>query len=125
MEIIDLAQQIANKHGIDPEIAVDVVRVHLDQIRDDPEFWTPDGITPRGARLILGAVFESYAIGAIASGAQRILDDLADAAQRITEAIEDRDGLIRAAMRTEVPRKQIAKAAGLSPARIHQIKARP
>ncbi len=58
-----------------------------------------------------------------------MLNDLADAAKaveaheaRLAERIAGRDNLIRAALRTELPRAAIAAAAGVKEARLYQIR---
>ncbi len=130
--IDDLAHTIRTTHDIDTlDAARDVVRVHVDQIADDPDLWNTEAqtLTPDGVELVTAAVAESYAQGLHATSAQRLLDDLASAAKVVAVAeaalavrIADRDELIRAALRTELPRAAIASAAGVKEARLYQIR---
>lgn len=133
MTTIDaLAHTIRAAHDIDTlDAAREVVRVHVDQISDDPDLWNAetDELTAAGVELVTGAVAESYAGGYHATAAQRLLDQIADeaaaieAAERaVAEATERRDELVRAALRTELPRAAIADAAGVKPARLYQIR---
>lgn len=130
--IEDLAQNIAETHGIDShDAAVDVVRVHVDQIADDPDLWDAEQnqLTESGADVITEAIAAAYERNLNGTVAQRLLDDIAEAAAAI-EALEtkvaeytaDRDELIRAALKTELRRADIAAAAGVKEARLYQIR---
>jgi hypothetical protein len=128
----DLAHAIAAEHGIDSfDAARDVVTVHVDQIADDPDLWNRDTetLTPAGVELVTGAVAESYRQGINSTTVDRLLDEIATAARdiaetekRLAEQIADRDHLIRAALRTEARRCDIAAAAGVKEARLYQIR---
>jgi hypothetical protein len=130
--IDELARTIANTHGIDTFAAArDVVAVHVDQIADDPDLWDAEActLTPSGAELVAGVVAESYAIGANATDAQLLLNQIEDAAAAISQAervvadkTAERDNLIRAALGTELRRADIAAAAGVKEARLYQIR---
>lgn len=127
-----LAQAIRDTHGIDTlDAARDVVKVLVDQIADDPELWDADTdtLTEAGVELVSGVIAESYKQGYHASGAQRLIDDIADEAaaieaaeQAIKERTVRRDELIRAALHTELRRADIAAAAGVKEARLYQIR---
>jgi len=129
--IPEIANQIATTHRVDHHAAIDVVRVYVDQITDDPDLYDPDTeeLTEAGAELVTGAVAESYKIGAIATTASLLLEQIADAEQeraglerQTQEARARRDELIRRAMQTELRRPDIAAAAGVKEARLHQIR---
>ena len=130
--IDDLARTIAERHGIDTHAAaVQVITVHVDQIADDADLWDrdTDTLTPAGVELITGAVAESYRQGITSTTVDRLLDEIATAARdiaetekRLAEQIADRDHLIRAALRTEARRCDIAAAAGVKEARLYQIR---
>jgi|GEM_PF-1757827 len=129
--IDELAHEIRRRHSIGRHAAaVDVARVHVDQIADDPDLWNADTehLTDAGRQLVLEAVAASYSVGAIATRAAQILTDLEDQAvqirdtrDRLAELLDERNGLIRAALRTEAPVPTIAAAAGVKPSRVHQI----
>jgi hypothetical protein len=130
--IDDLAQKIRNAHGIDTLTAArDVVTVHVDQIADDPDLWNTDAqtLTPAGVEVITRAVAESYGIGAVATAAANLLVQIEETAaaitateKRLAEQVAERDELIRAALRTELRRADIAAAAGVKEARLYQIR---
>jgi hypothetical protein len=131
MTIDDLARVIRATHDIDTlDAARDVVQVHVDQIADDPALWNPDTatLTDTGVEVVTGAIAEAYRVGSVATVAQRLLDEIGDermaieAAKRaIIEHTARRDEKIRAALKTELRRADIAAAAGLKPARLYQI----
>lgn len=130
--IVELAESIAAQHGIDSRTAArEVVTVHVDQIADDPEFWNADSatLTPAGVEVVTAAIAASYAQSLHGTDAQRLLDDIAAAAAaietfqgKVSEYTDDRDELIRAALRTELRRADIAAAAGVKEARLYQIR---
>lgn len=130
--IDDLAQKIRDAHGIDTLTAArDVVTVHVDQIADDPELWDTDAqtLTPAGVEVITRAVAESYSVGAVATAAANLLVQIEETAAAIAvtekhreEQVAARDELIRAALRTELRRADIAAAAGVKEARLYQIR---
>lgn len=131
--IDDLARQIADQHGIDTHTAaVDVVTVHVDQIRDDADLWddTTDTLTPAGVDLVTGAISQSYSVGAVATAAAILLTQIEDAAaairateHQLTEQTATRDDLIRKALKTTLRRADIAAAAGFrGPERLYQIR---
>lgn len=133
MTTIDtLAQTIRNAHGIDTlDAAREVVTVHVDQISDDPDLWNADtdSLTEAGVELVTGAIAESYARGYHATAAQQLIEDIAaeaaaiEAAERtVAERTTRRDELVRAALRTELRRAEIAAAAGVKEARLYQIR---
>lgn len=123
--IDDLAREIADTHGIDTlDAAREVAKVHVDQISDDPDLWdtATDTLTPAGVDLVKGAIAESYSIGAVATRAAQILADLEETATEIERLGARRDELVRAAMKTELRRDDIATAARLTTARLYQIR---
>lgn len=130
--IEDLAQTIKTIHGIDSmDAARDVVRVHVDQISDDPDLYDADTgeITDAGVDLVTDVVAQSYGQRQHGTVAQRLTEDIAaevaaiGAAERaIAEHTARRDELIRAALKTELRREDIAVAAGLKVARLYQIR---
>lgn len=133
MTTIDtLAEIIRDAHDIDTiDAARAVVTVHVDQVAGDADLWDADTntLTAAGVELITGAIAESYAQGYHGSTAQLLLDNIEDEAaaieaanQTVAERTARRDELIRAAMRTELPRAAIAAAAGVKAARLHQIR---
>ncbi len=130
--IDDLAQTIADAHGIDTlEAARDVVQVHVNQIADDVDLYDSETheLTDAGAALVAEVVAQSYAHGVVSTKADNLLA-LIDAERGAIEAAEEevrerterRDELIRAALRTELPRRMIADAAGVKEARLYQIR---
>lgn len=133
MTTIDtLAETIRETRGIDTlDAARDTVAVLVDQINDDPDLWDADSetLTPAGVEVVTAQIAESYAQGSHATTAQQLLEDIAEEAQAIkgaedtiAERTARRDELIRAALRTELPRAAIAKAAGVKEARLYQIR---
>lgn len=124
--IDDLARTIADRHGIDTlDAAREVVTVHVDQISDDPDLWDAESstLTDAGAEVVTRAVAESYSVGAVATRAAQILVELEQLAAERKQLDDRRDELIRAALRTELRRADIAAAAGFkSEARLYQIR---
>ncbi len=130
--IDELAETTLAEHDIDTmDAARQVVTVHIDEIRDDEDLWNVEtqSLTAAGVEVVTTAIAQAYANGQYATDAQRLLDDLAEAAAAITEAeqsiaerTERRDALIRRALKTELPRQAIADAAGVKPARLYQIR---
>lgn len=124
--IDELARAIAEQHGIDTlDAAREVVAVHVDQISDDADLWDEltDTLTPVGVEVVTRAVAESYSVGAVASSAAQILVELEQAVAEIGRLTARRDELIRAGLRTELRRADIAKAAGFKgEARLYQIR---
>lgn len=130
--INDLAHTIADRHDIDSLTAArEAVTVMVDQIADDADLWDADthALTPAGVEVVSQAIAESYKVGAVATSAQNLLADIDDTAAGIAslekqhaELVARRDELIRAALRTELPRADIAAAARVKPARLYQIR---
>ncbi|SCL21531.1 hypothetical protein [Micromonospora inyonensis] len=130
--IDDLARAIQDRHDIDTlAAALESVAVMVDQIADDPDLWDADTrtLTPSGVEVVSQAIAESYMVGAVATSAQILLSDIDDTAAEIAkleeghaELVARRDELIRAALRTELPRADIANAARVKPARLYQIR---
>ncbi|WP_431977604.1 hypothetical protein [Micromonospora haikouensis] len=130
--IDDLARTIQHRHDLDTiDAARESVTATIDQIADDPDLWDADAavLTPEGVKLVSEAIAESYKVGAVATGAQILLADIDDIATEIakledrhTELVTRRDELVRAALRTELPRADIAAAARVKPARLYQIR---
>lgn len=130
--IEELARTIAETHGIDSHAAaIDVVRVHVDQITDDPDLYDPEAeeLTGDGAAVVAQAVADSYAHDMYGTTAARLLNDLTTAARKLAlaeQAVRDhtaaRDEMIRAALKTELRRADIAAAAGVKEARLYQIR---
>lgn len=133
MTTIDaLAETVRTAHDIETlDAARAVVRVFVDQISGGPDLWNAetDELTPAGVQVVTGAIRESYAGGYHATTAQRLLAQIVDEAtaiataeRAVAEATGRRDELIRAALRTELPRAAIASAADVKPARLYQIR---
>ncbi|MCX5070896.1 hypothetical protein OOJ91_34170 [Micromonospora lupini] len=123
--IDDLAAVIRDLHGIGTlDAARDVVTVHVDQIRDDADLWDDITLTltPAGVELVTTAIEKSYSIGAVATRTAQLLVQLEETAAQIGALAERRDTLIRALMKTELRRDDIASAARLTPARLYQIR---
>lgn len=130
--IEELARTTAASHGIDSHAAaLDVVRVHVDQIADDSDLYNAETeqLTDDGAEVVATAIAESYAQGLHATRACDLLDEIAREATAISEADQaikdhtaERNALIRAALRTELPRTDIAAAARVKEARLYQIR---
>lgn len=123
--IDDLARTIADEHGIDTfTAAVNVVTGTVDDIRDDADLWdsVTNTLTPAGVKLVTGAIAATYSIGAVATRAAQILVDLEDVVAEIGKLTARRDDLIRAGMRTELRRADIAAAAQLNESRLYQIR---
>jgi len=134
--IDDLARTIRDTHGIDTLDAVrESVTVLVDQIADDPDLYDPDAnaLTDAGVQVVTEAVAASYSIGAVATRAAQLLVEIETVVAKLNEVRRQRDGeiaeltrerdeLIRAAMRTELRRADIAGAAGVKVARLHQIR---
>jgi hypothetical protein len=130
--IEDLAQDIRNIHGIDSmDAARDVVRVHVDQIASDIDLYNPGTgeLTDAGTAVVTEAVAQSYRRGLNSTHAENLLalidaeaGQIEAAEKEIAERTERRDELIRAALRTELPRASIAAAAGVKEARLYQIR---
>jgi len=130
--IDELAETIQATHDIDTlDAARDVVQVHVDQIADDADLRQPETrrLTTAGVVVVTTAVAESYTRGLHGTAAQRLLEEIGDQAaaiaaaeKTIAERTARRDELVRAALRTELPRAAIAEAAGVKPARLYQIR---
>jgi hypothetical protein len=130
--IEELAQAIQNTHGIDShDAALEVVRVHVDQILGDVDLYDADTglLTYAGTALLTEAIAQSYARGFNSTHADNLLalidveaGAIKAAQDEIAERTERRDELIRAALRTELPRSVIAEAAGVKEARLYQIR---
>lgn len=123
--IDDLAREIADIHGIDTfDAARESVAVHVDEIRDDADLWdeATDTLTPAGVDLVKGAIAQSYSIGAVATRAAQILTELEDTAAEMDKLATRRDELVRAALKTELRRDDIAAAARVTTARLYQIR---
>ena len=129
MTTIDqLATQLSDLHGVDPTVMARSIRALVDQIADDPDLW--DGqLTPDGVDLVTTQVSETYAAGTIATEASQLLEQIAaaesrrgGAARQADEHAGLRDELIRAALRTEARRGDIAAAGGVSVGRLYQIR---
>lgn len=130
--IEDLAQTIADTHGIMSRAAAeDVVRTFVDQISDDTDLWNAETeqLTPEGVQVVTTAVAVSYANDLNGTVAQRLLNEIAEAAAaietfegKVYEYTAERDELIRAALKTELRRADIAAAAGVKEARLYQIR---
>lgn len=130
--IDDLSRAVQATYDIETHAAaVDVVRATVDQISADAELWDADAreLTAAGVEVASEAIAASYAQGLHGTAGVCLLELLESAAVRITEArtaleeaIEERDDLIRAALRTALPREQIRQAAGVTRDRLYQIR---
>lgn len=130
--IQELAQTISETYGIDSrDAATDAVRVLVDQICDDPDLYDAETqeLTTQGVEVVTEAIAVSYAKDLVSTEAGRLLQEIAEAAEaiakfeaKVAEYTDDRDELIRAALRTELRRADIAAAAGVKEARLYQIR---
>lgn len=123
--IDDLARTIAETHGIDSFAAArESVTVLVNQVSDDADLWDPatDTLTPDGVEVVTRAIAESYSIGAVATRAAQILVELEGTVAGIEQMTARRDELIRAALKTELRRADIAAAARVKEARLYQIR---
>lgn len=123
--INDLAQTIRDEHGIDTFTAArDAVTAHADQISDDADLWdnVTNTLTPAGVEMVTGAIAATYSVGAVATRAAQILVDLENVVAEIGKLTARRDDLIRAALKTELRRADIAAAAQLNESRLYQIR---
>lgn len=126
--IDEIARTIAEQHGIESISAVrDGVTALVDQISDDADLWDAEAnaLTPDGVIVIT----EAYDPQLVSTRAGQLLVDIETEAraivaaeQVIAERTAERDRLIRAAMQTELPRADIAAAAGVKEARLYQIR---
>lgn len=125
--IPDLARTIQDIHGIDSHgAALSIVGVYVDQIADDPELFDPATrrLTEEGIQVVTAAVEAANERDLYSGHATALLAAISDTATAITEKVAERDSLIRAAMKTELPRAKIAAAADLTEARLYQIRDR-
>ncbi|WP_018214728.1 hypothetical protein [Salinispora vitiensis] len=122
--IDDLAAEIADRHGIALEAAVEAAEVHAGQIRDDDDLWdtVTHTATPAGVEMITAAIDESYSIGAVATRAAQILVELEEVTGEIDRLSARRDELVRSGLQTELRRDDIAAAARVTRARLYQIR---
>lgn len=131
-DIEGLARRVAGEEGIDSyDAARDAIRAHVDQIADDADLYNAatNVLSTAGVEVVMAAVAASYAQGMHGTVASQLLEDIAAenaAGERHTaqaaEHFEQRDELVRAAMKTELPRAAIAAAAGVSEGRLYQIR---
>ena len=123
--IDELARVIADSHGIDSHgAALGVVHVYVGQIADDPDLYDPTTreLTEAGTEVVTEAVAAATAQDLYGTRSSALLDAMSVAALAITEKTAERDSLIRAAMNTGLPRAKIAAAAGVTEARLYQIR---
>lgn len=121
----DLARTIQTDFGIDSYgAALSIVGVHLNAISDDPDLYNQDTreLTDLGADMVTEAVAATDHNGWYGTRTNAILEAVAETTLFIREKTAERDSLIRAAMKTEIPRGKIAEAADLSEARLYQIR---
>src|ERR1051326_4284844 len=89
--IEELAQTIANIHGIDTlEAARQVVQVHIDQISRDVDLYNAERheLTDAGETLVTEAVAQSYARGFVSTAAENLLSKI-DAEADAIKAAQD------------------------------------
>ncbi|MBD8056435.1 hypothetical protein ICV35_22545 [Rhodococcus ruber] len=118
--IADVAHQLADRLDIEYDAAVTLATTYAAQLGCDTFEGGQDPdleITDADAEHILSA-----AEAGEETTVESILDDIAHAARAIDTAIDDRNDLIRKAIREGVSRTKIAEAAGLSRERIYQIR---
>lgn len=129
--INQLAAKLGNHHGVDPDAMATSVRILVDQICADPDLWDAetDRLTQAGADLVAIQVAETYAAGTVATEAAELLEQIAAAEAARAAASRQADGhtarrdeLIRAALRTEARRSDIAAAGGIGESRLYQIR---
>ncbi len=121
----DLARTIQKTHGIDSHgAALSIVEVYVGQIADDPDLWNPDTLqlTDEGEQVVTAAVLAANEQDLYSTHNAALLEAIATTAKEILERTHERDSLIRAAMKTELPRAKIAAAADLTEARLYQIR---
>lgn len=118
--IADIAAAIAYHLDIDQGAALTLATTYAAQL----DYPVPEGgqapdveVTAEDAGHILSAAGVAQA-----AAAASVLDDIVDAVGAIEAATVERDRLIRRAIADGVPRAAIASAAGLSRARVYQIR---
>lgn len=123
----DLATRIAARHGVDVDFAAEAVETYIAQIEeiDDREI-DRDDITEDDADFIAGAFASAQRAGDFGI---RELDDVADAARASDEAeaaahdaMAARDRAIRHALARGTRVVDVMAAAGVTRARIEQIR---
>lgn len=131
-DITELAQTAAGRFGIDEEAAIDIARTYLRQgaeaVGDDPELIDEDDLTDGQIDTVLTAI-EAEMGNAHAADEQDLaeLGDLRDRIALLEEQVvrisEERDRIVRRLLANAVvPVKDVAEAAGLTRARIYQIR---
>lgn len=131
-DINELAETAAKRFDIDEEAAVDIARVYLKQgaeaVGDDPRLIDEDDLTDEQIDTVMTAI-EAEMGNAHAADEQDLVElgDLRDRIALLEEQVarisEERDRIVRRMLANAVvPVKDVADAAGLSRARIYQIR---
>lgn len=131
-DINELAQAAAGRFDIDEEAAIDIARTYLRQgaeaVGDDPELIDEDYLTDEQIDTVLTAI-EAEMGNAHAADEQDLaeLGDLRDRIalleEQVARASEERDRIVRRLLANAVvPVKDVAESAGLTRARIYQIR---
>lgn len=122
--VADLADAIAGRYDIPLAAALDLVRVHADQIADDTDMWNAgaEALTTSGSIVVTEAIAEGYKLDLNSTSEDLMLTELEDIKTKSAELDERRDELVRTLMSSSVARKRIAAAAGLSEPRLYQIR---
>ena len=131
-DINELAQRAAERFGIDGEAVVDIARTYLKQgaeaVGDDPRLIDEDDLTDEQIDTVMTAI-EAEMGNAHAADEQDLaeLGDLRDRIALLEEELariaEERDRIVRRLLANAVvPVKDVAEAAGLTRARIYQIR---
>lgn len=123
----DLAARISGRHGVDIGFAAEAVETYIDQLEDtDGREIDRDAIPHYTADFIIGAFASARRVGDFGV---RELDDVADAARASDEAeaaahdaMAARDRAIRHALARGARVVDVMNAAGVTRARIEQIR---
>lgn len=123
----DLATQIATRHGVDFDFAAEAVETYLAQLEEiDGRGIDRDAVAQANADFIAGAFASAQRAGDFGV---RELDDVADAARASDEAeavahdaMAARDRAIRHALARGARVVDVMNAAGVTRARIEQIR---
>lgn len=120
--IADVADQIAEKFDVDRDAALTLATTYAAQL----DYDAAEGgqypnleVSDEDAQVILESAAAAYA-----DDAPAVLDDITAIAIQIPQLEADRDSLIRRAIADGVRVQDIAEAAGLSRARVYQIRDR-
>lgn len=126
MDINELAGNIAERHDMDVEAALNPTRIYLGQMRDAGDDIDDRDITDEQAAFLMESVRQG---GESDTGDIQRLDDLTELAARLDSAQSDaqsladeRNGIIMDLLSRGVGVQTIADAAGLARARVYAIR---